>query len=97
MPATIRRHHLTLVPEPDAYDSTPPRGSRPEYTRVYLLGLLGGQEAHLDEAVSWTGCGGHAAGCRDRWLGTGSQDEYETAARLPLCRACFAWRETGRC
>jgi hypothetical protein len=94
MPATIGRRHLTSVPASDAYDSTPPRGSRPQYTRVYLPG---GREEHLDEAVSWTGCGGHAAGRRDLWLGTGSQEEYDTAERLPLCLACFAWRETGRC
>lgn len=94
MPATIGRRHLTLCLAPDAYDSTSPRGSRPEYTRVYLPG---GRQAHLAEAVSWTGCGGRAAGRRDCWLGTGSQDEYETAARLPLCTACFAWRETGLC
>jgi len=49
MPATTRRRRVTLVPSPDAYDSTPPRGSRPEYTRIYLPG---GREAHLSEAVS---------------------------------------------
>ena len=89
-PPAGRRH---LVPAPGAYDSTPPRGSRPDHSRVYLPG---GREADLAEAVCWTGCGGRAASRRDRWHGTGSQEEYETAKRLPLCRACFGWRETGQ-
>jgi hypothetical protein len=60
----------------------------PAYTRVYRFR---GREAHLREAACRT-----AARYRrdyDGWLGTGSQAEYEHAAALPLCAACFAWRE----
>jgi hypothetical protein len=79
----------------DAYDSTPPRGSQPEYARVYRSR---GQYAHLrhegDIACDPLGIR-FPPGDDDRWLGTGSQAEYETAARRPLCPRCFAWREAN--
>ena len=81
----------------DAYDSTPVRGTPLEWTRVYRSG---GRHAHLrEESGGLIACsvwrfreGGWEAG----WLGTGSQDEYEHAAGLPLCLGCFAVRESGQ-
>jgi hypothetical protein len=74
----------------DAY-SSPARThvTPPAYTRIYRFR---GREAHLREATCRT-----ALRFRDYdgWLGTGSQAEYEHAAALPLCAACFAWREAG--
>jgi len=71
---------------PDAYSSRPSRGTL-EYTRVYRAY---GRHAHLRES----GCRYLTA--RSLMYGTGSQSEYEEAAGLPLCRACFAWREQYR-
>lgn len=74
------------------------------YTRVYRPG---DQLAHLRENVApaefilcreFTDDGDMDESrpatyeCAD-WLGTGSQEEYETAAGLPLCRTCA--RRTG--
>lgn len=67
---------------------------RPAMTRVYLLR---GAEAHLRVAgFGVVGCDMHRPGPRlppasdDRWLGAGSQAEYDTASALPTCRACAA-------
>lgn len=82
---------------PDSYDGGPVRpGLEPVYTRVYRPH---GKIAHLWEL---------AGGCpvmnrwsdpdwldRESWLGTGSQEEYEHAAKLPLCTDCFRRREAG--
>jgi hypothetical protein len=64
----------------------------PNVTRVYLRS---GRVAHLldessspnvgtDEALCgiWAGFGSAV------WLGTGTQDEHERAAELPLCSRC---------
>lgn len=76
---------------PDAYSPGCAHASPPAYTRVYRLR---GREAHLRELTAFTGCGGRAAFPGwDGWLGTGSQEEYEHAAGLPLCGKCFAYRE----
>lgn len=79
---------------PDAYDSSPPRGSALAWTRVYKRG---GRYAHLrrpdGSQVIACSC---ADGTEDCWLGTGSQAEYEHAAALPLHPGCFAVREAAR-
>jgi len=61
-----------------------------ECTRVYVPR---GRVAHLIRPGDAAGlmlpgaslCG-HGGRCG--WLGTGSQDEHEAAARLPLCSRC---------
>lgn len=63
-----------------------PRG----YTRVYTPG---GITAHLlDELLSPNKLNAVICGRMpmfpDLWHGTGSQDEEERAADLPLCRSC---------
>lgn len=67
---------------------------RQAMTRVYLPG---GQVAHLRVAgFSVVGCDMARTDPRlpfavdERWLGAGSQAEYDTAAALPTCRACAA-------
>lgn len=82
---------------PDAYDSTPPRGTALAWTRVYQLG---GEHAHLrhEDGFGDIACLGPLSdenGQDDNWLGTGGQEEYELAAALPLCEACFRVREAG--
>lgn len=81
----------------DAYDSTPARGTGPVWTRVYRPYA---RHAHLRQDV---GLGSVACDPLDRrwpdddeWRGTGSQEEYDRAAVLPLCTACFAIREAAR-
>jgi hypothetical protein len=59
-----------------------------DYTRLYWQH---GHVAHLmpgySASVSSTMCGEGP----DSWmLGTGSQDEYDKAARLPTCKRCKA-------
>lgn len=46
-----------------------------------------GSVAHLraNEAATITACGLYRP---EGWWGTGTQDEYEEAARRPLCRLC---------
>lgn len=85
--------HDELTLGPDAYSPGCARATPPAYTRVYRRRS---REAHLREAVTFTGCGGPRA-FRDwnGWLGTGSQEEYERAAALPLCGTCFRWREAA--
>lgn len=87
------------VADRDAYDSAPARGAPPGWSRVYRKG---GRKAHLVHYEGlWIACddladpkmGEPSAGS---WLGTGSQQEYDRAASLPLCLACFAVREAGR-
>lgn len=67
------------------WDPTPtPPGHQHDWTRVYRRH---GHEAHIRELIysahpraSWND---------DGWFGTGSQEEYERAAQLPLCPKCF--------
>lgn len=73
---------------PDAYSSYGRQHvSPPVWTRIYRVR---GREAHLAEATC-------AVQSRHRdydgWRGTGTQDEWEHAAALPLCWECFAYRE----
>lgn len=89
--------HDELTLSPDAYSSTGNINPRATvtWTRVYLRG---GHYAHLWEAVAYTGCGEEAdtdPDLRDDWLGTGSQEEYETAERKRLCPKCFRHREVA--
>jgi hypothetical protein len=65
---------------------TPP-GHDHAWTRVYRAR---GKVAHISELIyvahlsapsSWDDSEG--------WYGTGSQEEYETAAAMPLCPKCF--------
>jgi hypothetical protein len=81
---TLTYDELTVGP--DAYSSEPARGTPPVYTRVYRER---GQYAHLREAVISVGCEGEDE--YPEWYGTGSQREYEHAARKRLCPKCFAW------
>lgn len=81
-----------------AYDSAPARGTGLAWTRVYRLR---GRKAHLrrEDGASiacWPADQPGDSGTEDHWLGTGSQAEYEHAAALPLCLACFAVREAAR-
>jgi hypothetical protein len=63
-----------------------------EYERVYTPV---GKVAHLISVNDWAnhsiphtaGCGWWAWG-KEYWRGTGSQDEYEKAKSLPVCRRC---------
>jgi hypothetical protein len=58
------------------------------YNRRYLPA---GKVAHLipiDNAYHYALCGISVLGGRDYWLGTGSQDESDEAARRLLCRSC---------
>lgn len=87
---------------PDSWEATFTRAGPPTYTRCYLID---GREAHLREDVTTadTLCfiyylddeGNEPPGMPgpDDWLGTGSQEEYEHAASLPLCLLCFGRRE----
>lgn len=82
----------------DTYDSTPPRGTELTWTRVYTER---GREAHLrhEDGGGDIACRGPLSredGQDDRWLGTGSQDEYDHAAAMPLCTGCFSVREAAR-
>lgn len=82
----------------DAYDSSPLPGTAIEWTRVYRRG---GKVAHLHSSGYRIACDDPAESVMPppndgSWLGTGSQDEYEKAASLRLCRTCFARREAGR-
>jgi hypothetical protein len=82
----------------DAYDSAPPRGTEPVFTRVYRSG---GRYAHLrkEDGSGDIACEGPFSredGRDDHWLGTGSQAEYEHAAGLPLHPACFSVREAAQ-
>lgn len=76
----------------DSYNSTPHRGgSELEWTRVYFPY---GKLAHFREA----GLGCPVVRFRygdlvDGTFGTGSQEEYDTAGALPLCRHCWHIRE----
>ena len=87
---------MSLTPDelalgPDAYSSEPARCGPAPRTLVYLRG---GHVAHYLEAVAVNSCGGESPFSpflRDDWLGTGSQHEYDVAARLPLCLRCFGW------
>jgi hypothetical protein len=89
MSGNLTHDELTL--SPDAASSSPQRGTGPVYTRVYRRG---GRVAHILEAVIGTGCEreeeDHAI-----WRGTGSQREYDLAAKKPLCPKCFRWRESA--
>lgn len=77
-----------LTISPDAWTSTSePAAGRMPVTRVYLRGA---RTAHYREHQD---CTRHRD--YDDWRGTGSQREYETAGRLALCPACFAWRENA--
>lgn len=58
-------------------------------TRIYLLGAGIAHLRHMRGFQQGPVCGGFDAD-GDRWLGTGSQEEYETAAALPLCGECAA-------
>jgi hypothetical protein len=82
----------------DAYDSTPSRGTELTGTRVYRKG---GRYAHLrkEDGSGDIACKGPFSkqdGRDDHWLGTGSQAEYDHAARLLLHPACFSVREAAR-
>lgn len=58
------------------------------YTRLYTPS---GRVAHLKpewRAVPEVLCGLDRYTWCDSWRGTGTQTEYETAARLPLCKLC---------
>lgn len=65
-----------------------------ERTRVYFRT---GQVAHiLEHGATANRLDGthHRAMCgfwTTNWYGTGSQDEYERAAALPLCVRCSQW------
>lgn len=79
---------------PDAYDSPP--GQAPVFTRVYQAG---GSHAHLRHEDGsqrilheWDP---DAETDPDTWLGTGDQDEYDRAAGLPLCPACFQQQQAA--
>lgn len=77
---------------PDAYDSAPPRGTAPSWTRLYQRG---GHYAHLEQErhVMCRNPLREDAWVDESWRGTGSQAEYEHAAAMPLCPACFRLRE----
>jgi len=70
----------------DAYSSGSAYATPSPCTRVYRCR---GRYAHYREA---TGCPAVMRGRDDDWLGAGTQHEYEQAAAMPLCPACFAWR-----
>lgn len=67
------------------------------WTRVYRP--RNAAEAHLRrEDAAVIACEDPARmssypGREERWYGTGSQEEYEHAAELPLCLRCQAVRE----
>lgn len=78
----------------DSYDSSPPRGgSELTWTRIYFPH---GKLAHYREAGSTCPV---ILRAYDLYvdltpaLGTGTQDEHDTAAAMPLCRDCWAVRE----
>jgi hypothetical protein len=75
----------------DEFDSTSPRGEL-VWTRVYLPY---GRLAHLREIHSQCRVRYRDDEPSERWLGTGTQEEYEHAAELPLCLECFRAREAG--
>lgn len=57
-----------------------------DYDRVYLPY---GKLAHLKAPYNtMSAVCLRMPGCRGEWLGTGSQDEHDRAASLPLCRRC---------
>ena len=92
---TMSLTHDELALGPDAYSSGGHACCPAPVTRVYLRG---GHVAHYLEAVAVNSCGGESPFSpflRDDWLGTGSQHEYDVAARLPLCPKCFAWAHHG--
>lgn len=63
-----------------------PRLKLADYRRVYLPS---GRRAHLSPPFSArSGLCAIAPEWPADWLGTGSQDEYDRAAALPLCRRC---------
>lgn len=75
----------------DSYNSSPHRGGTElAWTRVYTYY---GKVAHLKELAAsckylmWMDCD------LAYLLGTGSQDEFEKAAAMRLCRECFRIRE----
>lgn len=81
----------------DSYDGGPARPSmEPVYTRVYRPR---GKVAHLWELIFGCPVVGRLPSPdwfdRTSWLGTGNQEEYEQAAKKPLCRECFRRREAG--
>jgi hypothetical protein len=72
----------------DSCNSAPPRPGGPlAWTRVYLPR---GHKAHLKEVLS---CPVNQDHGDEDFIGTGSQDEYDRAARMPLCLWC--WRVQG--
>jgi hypothetical protein len=72
-------------PDAASWSATPPPLHEHTWTRVYKRGQ---REAHIKELV-------YSAHARkpdrwfDGWLGTGSQEEYDRAAAMPLCPHCF--------
>ena len=96
---TLTWDELTLSADAFSWAADQP-GREPDYfTRVYLAR---GRYAHLREEdgsgdIACYPPGSPEDGRDDRWLGTGTQREYETAARMPLCPHCFGWREGSSC
>ena len=63
-----------------------PRLKLTDYRRLYTRR---GSRAHLSGPYATTGAMCDLSRDRDEeWLGTGSQAEYDRAAKLPLCRRC---------
>jgi hypothetical protein len=93
----------------DEYTYQPAHASEPPFDRVYLAGdqlahLMRPEDQWIicEPWLEEIGEDGEIADLaegplnslpRNAWLGTGTQDEYEFAALLPLCLTCFAIRE----
>lgn len=56
-------------------------------SRVYLPR---GTKSHVALSSHWLACERVYAVPGEHWRGTGSQEEYERAAELPLCKRCQA-------
>lgn len=85
--------HDELTISPDACSQRSGHASPPPSTRVYRKR---GRKAHFLERVIFTGCQRPEEDESVIWLGTGSQDEYERAARLPMCVRCFRSANRGQ-
>lgn len=76
----------------DSYSWTaedPPPSHVHSWTRVYRLN---GKVAHIEELLYSAHPFMPWMDDRDGWFGTGSQEEYERAAEMPLCPRCFVGR-----
>lgn len=56
-----------------------------DWTKVYRKGA---KRAHIMQLLSSAHPYAPSSWDDDSWLGTGSQEEYEAAAALPLCMRC---------